>query len=97
LQTGLVSEREFQKVRNQIETSFVTANATMAGVAESLANYEVYFGDANLINTELARYNKVTREDILNVAKKYLNKDNRVVLYYVPKGSKSAASAKPGA
>jgi predicted Zn-dependent peptidase len=97
LQTGLVSEREFQKVRNQIETSFVTANATMAGVAESLANYEVYFGDANLINTELARYNKVTRGDILNVAKKYLNKDNRVVLYYVPKGSKSAASAKPGA
>jgi predicted Zn-dependent peptidase len=97
LKTGGVSEREFQKVKNQIETSFVTANATMAGVAESLANYEVYFGDANLINTELARYNKVTRDDILNVAKKYLNKDNRVVLYYVPKGSKSAASAKPGA
>jgi len=94
LKTGLVSEREFQKVKNQIETSFVSANATMAGIAESLANYEVYFGDANLINTELARYNKVTREDILNVAKKYLNKDNRVVLYYIPKGSKSATTGK---
>jgi predicted Zn-dependent peptidase len=63
----------------------------MAGIAESLANYEVYFGDANLINTELARYQKVTREDILNVAKKYLNKDNRVVLYYVAKGKKDGA------
>ena len=89
LTTNLISEREFQKVKNQLQTSFVTSNATMAGIAESLANYEVYFGDANLINTALNRYNKVTREDILNVAKKYFTKDNRVVLYYVPKGTKS--------
>ena len=85
LKTDLVGEREFQKVKNQITTQIVTSNSTMAGIAESLANNEVYFGDANLINTELDKYNKVTRQDVLNVAKKYLNKDNRVVLYYVPK------------
>jgi len=85
LKTDLVGEREFQKVKNQITTQIVTSNGTMAGIAESLANNEVYFGDANLINTELDKYNKVTRQDVLNVAKKYLNKDNRVVLYYVPK------------
>lgn len=84
----LVEEREFVKVRNQITTDFVTRNSTMAGIAETLANYQVYFGDANLINTEINRYNKVTREDLMNVAKKYLNKNNRVTLYYVPKGSK---------
>lgn len=84
----LVGEKEFVKVRNQITTDFVNRNASMAGIAETLANYQVYFGDANLINTEIERYNKVTREDLLNVAKKYLNKDNRVTLYYVPKGSK---------
>jgi zinc protease len=83
-----VSANEFQKVQNQIESEFVSSNSTMAGIAESLANYQVYFGDADLINTELAKYKKVTREDLMNVAKKYLNKDNRVVLYYVPKGSK---------
>ena len=91
LKTTPVSDQEFQKVRNQVETGFVSGNATMAGIAESLANYEVYFGDANLINTELARYQKVTKEDLLNVAKKYLNKDNRVVLHYVPKGKKEGA------
>lgn len=85
LKIDLVGEREFQKVKNQITTQIVTSNGTMAGIAESLANNEVYFGDANLINTELDKYNKVTRQDVLNVAKKYLNKDNRVVLYYVPK------------
>lgn len=85
LKLGLVTEREFQKVKNQITTDLVDSKATMAGIAESLANNEVYFGDANLINTELEKYNKVTREDVLKVAKKYLNKDNRVVLHYLPK------------
>jgi predicted Zn-dependent peptidase len=83
-----VAEKEFKKVQNQIESEFVSRNATMAGIAESLANYQVYFGDANLINTEIEKYRKVTRQDLMNVAKKYLNKDNRVVLYYVPKGKK---------
>ncbi|NCI50604.1 insulinase family protein [Sediminibacterium roseum] len=85
---NLVGEKEFTKVKNQITTDFVNKNSSMAGIAETLANYQVYFGDANLINTEIDRYNKVTREDVLKVAKKYLNKDNRVTLYYVAKGSK---------
>ena len=85
LKLGLVGEREFQKVKNQITTELVDSKATMAGIAESLANNEVYFGDANLINTELEKYNKVTREDVLKVAKKYLNKENRVALHYLPK------------
>lgn len=88
LKDELVSEREFTKVKNQIETGFVSSNSSMAGIAESLANYEVYFKEANLINTEIEKYRKVTREDVLKVAKKYLNKENRVVLYYVPKGTK---------
>jgi predicted Zn-dependent peptidase len=91
LKTTLVTEKEFQKVKNQIETQFVSSNGTMAGIAESLANYEVYFGDADLINTELERFKKVTREDLLNVAKKYLTDNNRVVLHYVQKGKKDGA------
>ena len=81
----LITEREFQKVRNQIENDFITGNSTVAGIAESLADYHVYFGDANLINTEIDRYMKVTREDLMHVAKQYLTKENRVVLYYLPK------------
>jgi len=92
LSKELVSEKEFQKVRNQIEAEFIQTNSSVEGIAESLANYEVYFGDANLINTEIDRFRKVTREDIMNVAKKYLVRDNRVVLYYVPKGQKDQLS-----
>ncbi len=83
----LISEIEFQKLRNQIEGQFVARNSTVRGIAESLANYFVYFGDANLINTELQRYMKATKEDIKRVANKYLTKENRVVLYYLPKSA----------
>lgn len=83
--TELISEEEFQKLRNQVENDFVSGNSKMAGIAENLANYHVYFKDANLINTEIDRYMKVTREDIQKAAQKYLTKENRVVLYYLPK------------
>ena len=96
VQSELVSEKEFQKVRNQIESDFVSSNAKVAGIAESLANYHVYFGDANLINTEIERYNKVTREDLRRVANKYLNPENRVVLYYLPKGEQAGEEANSG-
>ncbi len=81
----LISEDEYQKLRNQTENDFVSGNLKMAGIAENLANYYVYYKDANLINTEISRYMKVTREDIQKAAQKYLNKENRVVLYYLPK------------
>ena len=85
LQNELISENEFQKLKNQIENDMISQNSKIEGIAESLANYFVYYGDANLINTEIDRYMKVTREDIQRVAKEYFRKDNRVVLHYLPK------------
>ena len=81
----LIGEKEFEKLRNQIESAFISGVSTIAGIAENLADYHLMYGDANLINNEIDRYMAVTREDIQNVAKKYLNKGNRVVLYYLPK------------
>jgi len=89
VQTDMISDYEFQKVRNQIESGFYGGNSSIADIAESLANYHVYYGDANLINTELQRYMSVTREDIRRVARKYLVPTNRVVLYYLPKSAQA--------
>jgi predicted Zn-dependent peptidase len=83
-----ISEREFQKARNMAETNFVTSNARVATIADNLAEYHIFYGDAGLINSEIERYMKVSIEDINRVANKYLTEDNRVVLHYLPKSDK---------
>jgi zinc protease len=87
VKNDLISEQEYQKLLNQIENSFVSSNASVQGIAESLSDYWMWYGDPNLINTEIDKYRKVTREDIQNAAKKYLVESNRVVLYYLPKSA----------
>jgi hypothetical protein len=38
----------------------------------------------NLINSEIDIYRSITREEIREVAKKYLNKNQRLILDYIP-------------
>ncbi|MCT4591522.1 MAG: insulinase family protein [Carboxylicivirga sp.] len=85
----LISDKEYQKLRNQFENSFINSNVKLASRAENLATNYTYFGNTNLVNTELDKYLSVTKEDIKRVANKYLVKDNRVVLYYLPKSQQN--------
>lgn len=85
MKTTLISQEEFEKVRNQFENSFVSSNASIAGVAENLADNHVYYGNTNRVNTQLESYMKVTREDIQRVAQKYFTQNARVILHYLPK------------
>ena len=77
-----VTEEEFQKARNNKEAEFASSFGTMNTRAKNLARYRVFYGDANLINTELDRYLAVKREDLQRVAKKYFTKEGTNVLRY---------------
>lgn len=85
IQTDLISEKAFQKLQNQFENNYVNSNASVVGIAGSLASYHVMYGDTNLINSEIDIYRSVTREEIRNVANKYLNNNQRLILEYLPK------------
>ncbi|WP_299605001.1 pitrilysin family protein [uncultured Aquimarina sp.] len=88
LQNELISEREFKKLQNQFENNFVNSNSSIEGIANSLARYQMLYNDTSLINKEIDIYRSITREDIQNVAKKYLNKNQRLNLDYLPESSK---------
>ena len=86
LQNTLISDDEFTKIRNQYENDFISKNDKMLGIAENLADsYTFHNKNTNYINEEIDEVRKVTKEDIQNVAKKYLNRNQRVVVYYLPK------------
>ncbi len=84
LKTDLISSHELQKLKNKFENYFVSSNSSVEGIANSLAKYYMLFGDINLINNEIEIYNSITPEEIMEVAKKYLNKNQRLVLKYLP-------------
>lgn len=85
IKTTTIGDEEYKKLINQAENDFVTQNQRVLGVIENLATYHTFLGNANLINTELERYTKITKEDLKRVANKYFTKENRLVVYYLPK------------
>ena len=84
LQTELISEREYEKLQNQIEANFVAQNSHMEGIALSLADNYTFYKDTNLINKAIDHYRAITREDIREAARKYLDKNQRLDLNYLP-------------
>ncbi|MBZ0204197.1 MAG: insulinase family protein [Ignavibacteria bacterium] len=79
------AERELEKVKNRIETRNTYRMQTNLSKADMLAHYKTFYNDAGLVNSTVERYMEVKREDIMNAAKSYLNKNNRVILNYVPR------------
>ncbi len=88
MQTELISDEDLQKVRNVFENNFVNANSGVEGIANSLAKNYLQIGDTNRINKELEIINSITKSEIRNVAKKYLSKNRRVVIEYLPESQK---------
>ena len=88
MQTDLISEKAYQKLQNQFENNYVDSNSSVEGIANSLARYNVLYGDTNLINTEIDIYRSITREEIRDAAKKYLNPNQRLILEYLPESAK---------
>jgi predicted Zn-dependent peptidase len=79
-----VSERELQKAKNRVSAWFVFGLESNLSRARRLAEYETYWGDANLLREELANYLAVTRDDVQRVAGRYFDATNRTVLDVLP-------------
>lgn len=89
MQTELISENDYQKLQNKFENQYVNSNSNVEGIADNLATYYLLYGDINLINTEIDIYRSITREEIKEVANKYLKPNQRMILDYVPTADKT--------
>ena len=84
LQTELISEREYEKLQNQIEAQFVSQHNNMEGIALSLADHYTFYNDTHFINKAIYQYRSIMREEIRDAARKYLDKNKRLELDYLP-------------
>lgn len=77
-----ITEEELQKVKNQAESAMTFEDMSITNRAASLAIYEV-LGDANLINTELSKYQSVTAEEINQLSRIIFDPANCSTLHYL--------------
>jgi zinc protease len=85
IKKDLISEAELEKIKNSVEADYTNRLQTTMAKADLLAEYWTFNKNTNLINTKIDNYLNLTAQDIMDAAKKYLNPENRVVLYYLPK------------
>ncbi len=81
IRTNKIDEKELTKVKNKTEAAILFEDMSLMNRAASLAIYEL-LGDANLMNTELAKYQSVTAEQILAESRKIFDDKNSNTLYY---------------
>ena len=82
LQQNGISESELEKVKNKAESSMAFEDMSLMNRASSLAMYE-NLGDANLINTELSKYQAVTAEQIKTQSQWLFRDENCSTMYYL--------------
>jgi zinc protease len=71
------SDAQMAKLRARIQHEFLFGLESNFARAEVLSRDELFWGDASLVNTELASYLAVTSDDIKRVVAKYLVPEHR--------------------
>jgi zinc protease len=82
MKNNLVDDKELQKVKNKTESIMAFEDMSVMSRGSSLAYYEL-LGDANLMNTELSKYQEVTVNDIQRECQQIFRPENSNTLYYL--------------
>ncbi len=83
----LITDKELQKAKNQVEAAFVFAQDSIFGQALKIGYYEIA-GGWRQMELYLDGIRRVSREDIRRVAKTYLDRDRRTVGVLIPTQTK---------
>ncbi|MDD4857691.1 MAG: pitrilysin family protein [Candidatus Krumholzibacteria bacterium] len=86
-----VSDRELQRVKNQLDANMIQSLGSNLGITFQVAMGQLYYGNYHAFFRSFDRTMKVTTADIQRVAAKYLTAKNRTVAWRV-QTEKSEAS-----
>lgn len=78
-------ETELEKVKNQLSSEWVRQLSRSIGRADNLAHFQTFFGDAGMLNGYLDKILSVSRSQVCDAARDYLDTDNSVAVYYLPR------------
>ncbi|HXE33178.1 MAG TPA: pitrilysin family protein [Verrucomicrobiae bacterium] len=90
VKSGLISDRELEKAKNNQLADFYREMRTINGRANTIGTYEVFMGDYNKLFDAAKSYSAVTKEDVQRVAKKYFGPNNRTVATLLPENEEKA-------
>jgi zinc protease len=78
------SDDDMKKLKNRMRARFLFGLQSNFARAQKLAEFELYRGDAALLNAELDKFLAVTKEDVKRVTAKYLTPTRRSVVEVKP-------------
>lgn len=81
-----VQDDDLERVKAGIRASNIFGLESVRGKVSQLAFYETFTGSPNYIGQELARYEAVTKEDVMRVYEEYIKDKPAVIMSIVPKG-----------
>jgi predicted Zn-dependent peptidase len=84
-----ITERELQKVKNNLEASYIRSMSSNMGLAMTLMRYQLLFGDWKLYLKYKDILTSITAADVMDFAKNYLTAENRTVAYLIKKAKAS--------
>lgn len=85
LQSEPIADWELEKAKQFAKRSAIGQRQSSLGLAITLVENTTAWNDPNLVNTRLDKLAAVTKEDVLRVAKQYLQANTRTVGIAVPK------------
>lgn len=91
LKSQPVSAEELVKAKNQLIAGLVFGRETTNDKADAAGYAKVILGDVDLVNSQLALYQKVTAADVQRVAQKYFTPQNRTVVTMLPEALRPKA------
>ena len=85
-ETRGVEDDDLTRVKSSIVSSLIYGLESVSGKISQLAAYETYRNNPNGVGDDIARYEGVTKADVMRVYEQYIKDKPAVILSIVPKG-----------